>query len=182
MFCFVLLSHLLRMHLQRNKCTWFCVFVSSVCLSGSGWTFWKTLISSLTFMWLKWWMPLCPSSPRPSWTPAPRLSTNLPGWAARVEGVVYQSFHLDFLSHVSSLDLPFTGVPQQQTALCKGNLHLQEDGWWVGFCSVQFVCVITIEKTKHWCSLCSSVITKASVRWFQSVTKTWTHTLQKFHV
>lgn len=90
-------------------------------------------------------------------------------------------FHLGSRSHVPFLDLSFTGVPQQQTALCKGNLHLQEDGRWVGFYSVQQFVHMQSQQNEPY-SLCSSVITKASVRWFQSVTKTWTRTLRRFHV
>jgi len=50
----------------------------SHCVSGS--TLWRTPSSSLTSRRRTTWTPCCLSSPRPSWTRAPSLSTSWDGW------------------------------------------------------------------------------------------------------
>lgn len=56
----------------------FCCRAAFLC--GSGWTSSRIPTSSSTSTCLKWWTPRSLSSPRPSWMPAPRASTNSAGW------------------------------------------------------------------------------------------------------
>lgn len=100
-FCFSLIcNYSVLMYILNSGSLFTCASTLSSCQTvyhcGSGSTSSRIRSSSLTCRPQTTWTPCCPSLPRPSWIPAPSLTTNWDGWANRSEAlpILYSSIIL----------------------------------------------------------------------------------------